>query len=230
MRTGRRLARAALAATGAAALLTGCTQGTSTGDRLFSIVRGQILRGDEAEVPAPEPTRAQVDQIGAAMIGLSLGELDPVYMVALADNGGYLTYQDTTRRGVVLKGGGVAGTLGLGDDLYAVKYALEDPVANRTPTDRWPSQVVRSYQYRVRDLDDYVITVACSLEHLGYTQYEIVEVEIGVAKFRERCSNAVREFENTYWADTSGFIWASEQWLGPNLERATVEVVRPYGG
>ena len=221
----------ALGAAGILALVSACSQGTSTGDRLFAVVRGQLLGGEEeAAAPRREPTRAELDQIQAAMIGLDYAGTGPVYMAALAANGDYVTYQDQGRRGVVLRGGGIAGTLGLGDDLYAVKYALDDPVAHRTPTERWPSQVTRSYQYRVRDLEDYVITVACSLELLGYTQYEIVEIELGVAKFRERCSNAAREFENTYWADTSGYIWASDQWLGPNLERATVEVVRPYGG
>ncbi|HUF57145.1 MAG TPA: YjbF family lipoprotein [Thermohalobaculum sp.] len=228
-RTGSGYARAALAATGALVLLAGCTKGTSTGDRLFAVVRGQLLGGEEA-APAPQPTRAQLDQIPAATIGFSFGDIDPVYMVALADNGGYVTYQDKGRRGVVLKGGAIAGTLGLGDDLYAVKHAQDDPIANRTPVAEWPAQVVRSYEYRVRDLDDYVITVSCELELLGYTQYEIVEVELGVAKVRERCSNAVREFENTYWADLTGFVWASEQWMGPDLEPATIEVVRPYGG
>lgn len=230
MRIGRTIARRTLAAIGALTLLSGCTQGTSTSDRMFGLLRAQLLGGEEEAEPDPEPTRAELDQIQAAIIGLSLGELDPVYMAALADNGGYVTYQDKGRRGVVLRGGGVSGTLGLGDDLYAVKYALDDPVANRTPTAQWPSEVVRSYEYRVRDLDDYLITVSCELELQGYTKYEIVEVELPVAKFTERCSNAARSFENTYWADQTGFIWASRQWLGPNLEPVTVEVVRPYAG
>ena len=230
MRTGRRLARAALATGGALALLAGCTAGTSTGDRLFAVVRGQLFGDEEEAAPRREPTRAELDQIPAATIAFAFGDIAPVYMVALADNGGYVTYQDKGRRGIVLKGGAIAGTLGLGDDLYGVKHAQNDPVANRMPVAEWPAQVVRSYEYRVRDLDDYLITVSCELELLGYTKYEIVEIEFDVAKVRERCSNAVREFENTYWADLTGYVWASDQWMGPDLERATIEVIRPYGG
>ena len=231
MRSRRTLGQAFLAIAGAVAVLGGCTKGDTPGDRLFAIVRGQ-LSGEEPElVRRPEPTRAQLDQIQAATIGFAYGELPPVYMVALADNGGYLTYQDKGRRGVVLLGGAIAGTQGLGDDLFTVKHSQDDPVAYPRAVADWPDEVVRSYNFRVRDLDDYQITVACELDLQGYTKYEIVEVELDVAKVTERCSNAVREFENTYYADTyTGFIWASDQWLGPHLDRATIEVVRPYGG
>ena len=229
----RTWARALLAGGVAVAVLAGCSSGGDpTANRLFSIARGQLFGDDEAEpAEAREPTRTELSALGAATIGFGYGEVSPVYMVALADNGGYLTYQDKGRRGVVLLGGAVAGTLGLGNDLVTVKHGLDDPVAYPRAVAEWPESIVRSYNYRVRDLEDYVITVACALEPQGYVGYEIVEVELQLAKVVERCSNAVRSFENTYWIDTyTGFVWASDQWLGPDLERATIEVVTPSGG
>lgn len=223
---------AALLAAVLAGGLAACSKGENNlGDRLIPILRGALLDGDEAGVGRRvEPTREVLNQIPAAVIGLEYGDLPPVYLVPLADNGGYLSYQDEGRRGVVMFGGAVAGTLGLGNDLKTVKHGLDDPVAHRTPLAQWPRSIHRTYEYRVRDLDDFTITVACEIEPIAPVMYEIVELQLAVTRVVERCSNAVRSFENIYWVDDTGFVWASRQWLGPDLDAATIEVVRPYSG
>lgn len=202
------------------------------GRQMLAIVRAQaagLFGSDEARAPAgPQPTRAQLDQIPFATIAFEYGGLPPVYMIPLSDNGGYLTYQDEGRRGVVLLGGAVAGTDGLGEDLRAVKHASNDPIAYQRPLADWPDFVARSYQYRVRDLAEYIVTVACELTPADRVAYEIVERRYVVTRVEETCRNAAREFRNRYWVDDAGFVWASEQWLGPNLEPARIEIVRPY--
>lgn len=212
--------------------LAGCSKGDDPfREQVFGMVREAVTGGDEPEAGQErERTRAELDRIKSALIGFSYGDIAPVYMVPLADTGGYLHYQDAGGRGVVMYGGAVSRTLGLGDDLLGVRYAPNDPVAHQTPLAEWPREIVRSYQYRRRDLDDYAITVVCVLEPEERVLYEIVELRFPVTRVKERCRNAAREFENTYWVNETGFIWASEQWLGPYLKRGTVEVVRPYGG
>ena len=222
----------ALAATVLALGLGGCSKGGNpVRDQTFGLLRAAISGDDEANVARTrEPTRAELDRIKSALIGFSYGDFGPVYMVPLADTGGYLHYQDVGGRGIVMHGGAISRTLGLGDNLMAVRFAPNDPIAHRTPVADWPREVVRSYQFRRRDLDEYAITVTCVLQAEERVMYEIVELQFPVTRVKERCRNAAREFENTYWVDESGFIWASEQWMGPYLKTGTVEVVRPYGG
>ncbi|MEM9736470.1 MAG: YjbF family lipoprotein, partial [Pseudomonadota bacterium] len=104
-------------------LLAACSsdeQATSTRLGQFAL---EQLRPSE---PAPEPvtvTRAQLNQIPFATISLAIQESPPAFVVPLADNGGYLTYMDQTRRGIVMQGGAVVGTLGFGIDLNGVRSA-----------------------------------------------------------------------------------------------------------
>ena len=232
MRIGRAYWGRAMAAVLLAAGLAGCSKGGDpVRSQAIAMVGALLSGGDEADIGRTrEPSRAELDRIRSALIGFSYGELPPVYMVPLADTGSYLHYQDAGGRGIVMYGGAVSRTLGLGDNLMAVRYAPDDPIAHRTPLSGWPREVVRSYQFRRRDLDEYAITVTCVLQAEARVMYEIVELQFPVTRVKERCRNAAREFENTYWADESGFIWASEQWLGPYLKPGTVEIVRPYGG
>ena len=56
-------------------------------------------------------------------------------------------------------------------------------------------------------------------------------ITFNLERVPETCSNGYRTFANTYWADpATGFVWKSEQWVGPRLEPMTVEVVRPHPG
>jgi hypothetical protein len=60
---------------------------------------------------------------------------------------------------------------------------------------------------------------------------EIVELTYDLMRVNEVCRNAEREIINTYWVDAqTGFIWKSEQWLGPRIGHVTIEIIRPYSG
>ena len=59
----------------------------------------------------------------------------------------------------------------------------------------------------------------------------IAEIEFDLVRMSEICTNSARQVTNTYWADpASGFVWKSQQWLGPRFDMATIEIIRPYGG
>ena len=215
----------------AAAGLAACSDsGESNLQRLGALAKVSILGADEAE-PAVELTRTQLDQIPFATIALSLDGGPRAFLVPLADNGGYLTYLDQNRRGLVMKGGAVTATKALGQDLRAVRHHRDDPVAKPTPLAQWPDQIYRDYQYRQRDGADFSVTLACVFERVARESIEIIELKFDVARISEVCTNAARQVVNTYWVEEdTGFIWKSEQWLGPNLGRATVEIIRPYSG
>ncbi|MEM9737199.1 MAG: YjbF family lipoprotein, partial [Pseudomonadota bacterium] len=201
-------------------------QATSTRLGQFAL---EQLRPSE---PAPEPvtvTRAQLNQIPFATISLAIQESPPAFVVPLADNGGYLTYMDQTRRGIVMQGGAVVGTLGFGIDLNGVRSAANDPVAQPTPLSRWPGQVYRSYQYLQRDGPEYTISLTCVFERVARERIEIVEISYDVVRVAETCTNRARQVVNQYWVEEeTGFIWRSIQWASPQIPPLTVEIIRPY--
>jgi hypothetical protein len=187
--------------------------------------------GAEQPAPARELTRAELDQIPYATIALSFDGGPRTFLVPLADNGGYLTYLDQNRRGLVMKGGAVTATKALGEDLRAVRHHRADPVATPAPLAEWPEGVYRDYQFHKRDGVEYSVTLACVFERLARETVEIVGLDFEVVQISEICTNAARQVVNTYWVEEeTGFIWKSQQWLGPNLDPATVEIIRPYSG
>jgi len=214
-----------------AALLAACSSGgESNFQRLGALARSSLAGGEKA-APPRELTRAELDQIPYATIALSFDGGPRTFLVPLADNGGYLTYLDQNRRGLVMKGGAVTATKALGEDLRAVRHHPDDPVARQRPLADWPGGVYRDYQFRKRDGLEYSITLSCVFQRLARETVEIVELSFPVVRVSEICTNAARQVVNTYWVEEdTGFIWKSQQWLGPNLDPATVEIIRPYSG
>lgn len=215
----------------AALVLAACSSsGDTTFEQLLPAIRAELAGDEDLDIGAElKPTREELNKIPFATIAVSYKGLPRVFMVPLADNGGYLTYQDKSRRGVVMFGGAVAGSDGLGDDLRAVRHAADDPVAHRRPLARWPRVVTRVYEFRVRGVDAYIVAPTCVYQPLERQTIEIVELRFPTTRVDEICTTADRQFVNSYWVADDGFIWASRQWLGPNLEPVYVEIVRPYG-
>lgn len=179
--------------------------------------------------PAPEPTRAQLDQIPFATIAVSIDGGPRGFVIPLADNGGYLDYADQTRRGIVMYGGLVTGTHGYGYNLSAVRHAIDDPVAEPVPLADWPTVVDRSYQFPRRDQKGYAITLRCHYQPVAREEVVIAEIIFDLTRVEETCANNTRTVTNTYWVEPeTGFIWKSEQWIGPNQPQLTIEIVRPY--
>lgn len=188
-----------------------------------------ILGAELPEAPARELTRAELDQIPFATIALSVEDSPRAFVVPLADNGGYLTYMDATRRGIVMQGGAIVGTLGLGIDLNGVRNAANDPVAQPRPLADWPGQVYRNYQYKLRDGKDYAISLTCVFERVARERIEIIERRFDVVRIAETCTNRARKVVNQHWVDPeTGFIWKTTQWVSPQQPQLTVEIIRPY--
>ncbi len=220
----------------AALALAGCSSG---GDSIFERLRplaeealfgGPLLGDDKPPPPARKAlTRAQLAQIPFATIAVTVEDAPRSFVVATADNGGYVAYTDAGRRSLILRGGLLTGTRGLGFNLSSVKHAQNDPVISARAVSDWPASIIRNYQFALVDADDFEITVRCAYTKISPETIEIVEIAFDVVRMLETCSNGVRTFENLYWADQdTGFVWKSRQWAGPRQPPLTIEIIRPY--
>ena len=225
---GLRLSGLALAVAGG---LAGCSSSDDTTFQRIGALAKVSFGGVEKPEPKPERTRAELNQIPFATIALTFGDGPRTFMVPLSDNGGYLSYLDASSRGFVMLGGAVSSTKALGQDIAAVRHQPNDPVAYPTPVAEWPSQIYRDYQFAQRSGAEYSITLSCVFERLVSETIEIVEINFDVVRISEVCTNAKRQVTNTYWVEPdTGFIWKSRQWLGPHIDQATIEIIRPYSG
>ncbi|MEM7211196.1 MAG: YjbF family lipoprotein [Pseudomonadota bacterium] len=215
--------------------LAGCSsKGDTTGERLGPLLQNTLLGGPIFSDPEPAPkprvfTRAELNEIPFATVAVRDDKDNRVFVVPLADNGGYVVYQDAGRRGFAMRGGLIVSTQGLNYNLAAVRHAIEDPIATPTPVANWPKSVYRSYQFRLRSEKDFAITTSCSYGAGVPERIEIIELFFNTLRIEETCSNTVRSFQNVYWADpNTGFIWRSEQWVGPKNDPFKTEIIRPY--
>lgn len=184
---------------------------------------------EEAEPPR-ELTRAELNEIPYATIAVSRADSPRAFLVPLADNGGYLDYRDSSGRSIRMLGGAVAATEGLVYDLEALRVDRRDPVAHATPLAEWPEQVHREYRYLLHETNDYGITLSCTYQPVARETIEIIEINFDLMRVSEVCTNQRRKVTNTYWVEEdTGFIWKSDQWLGPDLGHLTVEIIRPHG-
>lgn len=224
-------ARGFMVALGAVSVLAGCTNdGSSAFERLRPQIEATVLGGDEAPPQATAPIdRAALNAIPFATIAVSAPGQDRAFVAAVANNDGFVVYQDTIRRSVVLEGGLLVGTHGLGFNLSAIKHQTDDPVAVATPLARWPSRVTRNYQFALVGQDGFDITVVCQHQQVAAERIEIVELFYDVVRVEETCGNGARVFSNIYWVDPgTGFIWKSQQWIGPRQpDPLIVEIIRP---
>lgn len=198
--------------------------------RSLPLLTGLIL---PADTPPPEPvvvTRATLNSVPFATISISQKERETAtsFIVAVANNNGYVTYQEPSGRSIVLFGGLLTSTNGLGLDLAAIKHQVDDPVAVKTPISEWPKGVTRNYQFSLAGRDNYQITVLCRSKFVARERIEVVELFFDVTRVQETCRSPRREFTNLYWVADDGQIWQSEQWTGPELGTFKIQTIRPF--
>ena len=218
------------------ALLAGCSsegRGPLT-DAVLERV-GALLPGgeDEATATAPPPpngglTRAMIEQAGVTMIRTGLvAEEGRFIMSGVAVNGGHVTYASRFGQTVAMRGSLVTGTRGIGYDLLAVATSPNDPIVRPTPLSDWPGSVSRTYQYPGIGPEGERLAVTCNFAPQGEVTIEIVETVYQTLRIIEDCTGDV-SFRNEHFADTStGLVWKSQQWLGPNQGALALEVLEP---
>ena len=230
-----RVARACIGALALGAMSACSSGGDSTGERLRPLLEQSVLGGPIFGDPEPAPkppvfTREQLNQVPFATIALKDDEGNRSYVVPVADNGGYLNYQDAARRSLIMRGGLITATQGLSYNMSAVRFDVDDPVVTPRPVADWPGSIYRSYQFKLMGgARDFMITTACVYQVVARERIEIVELFFDTVRVDETCSNTQRSFTNTYWAEPdTGFIWRSKQWIGPRHDQMNIEIIRPY--
>jgi len=210
--------------------LCACSSDGPTVFQRIGSVAGSTLAGP-GEPAGRSLTRAELDRIPAATIAVSSAGGSRAYLVPLSRNGDYLDYRDEAGNSVVLLGGAVSELETRGFDLDAVHFDPLDPIAHPKPFGAWPTDLWREYQFSVRQVETYGISLHCAFEAQGLETIEIAELRYDLLRVHETCANAARRVANTYWLEPdTGFIWKSEQWIGPKIGSVTIEIIRPFSG
>ena len=215
-----------------ATALAGCTD-----EGLNPIVEKAMEAANPFGVSADQPkgppvTRAAIDKADVATIFARLAsDKGATYLVAAADNGGYVTYASGLRQLVIMRGSQVTGSRGLGYDLLSAKSSTPDPLATPMPVSRWPALVQRSYEFPDWAPRGEIQTYNCRFERGAAKEMEILQVVHRGIEVSEYCEGPAGSFEQLHFADaTTGFVWRTLSWLGPRQGLIDIQVVEPYTG
>lgn len=182
--------------------------------------------------PGAPVTRAQIDRADVATIRARLvSDKSPTYLVAAANNGGYITYASGLRQLIVMRNSQVTGTRGLGYDLLSAKSSSPDPLATPMPIAQWPERVQRSYEFPANAPRGRVETFDCRFERGAAKEMVILDQPHRGVEISEYCEGPTGSFEQLHFADAStGFVWRSLTWTGLSQGLVDIEVVLPYTG
>ena len=127
---------------------------------------------------------------------------------------------------LVLRGGRLVKTAGLGDDLLFTRALGGDPVDGQLHREGVPPKFSRI----VDAGDSHGLIVDSEFEIIGGEKIMIVEIELRTVLVRER--NVARtnnwDFDNYYWIDPGdGFVWKSEQVFARNVPPVRYEILKP---
>lgn len=211
-------------------LLTACS--SSGTNNIFSMILSDLPGGssgsDTAANPAETITRAQIEKLGVAMLRIRdaytpSGNL----LVALRKSERQVTYVLRSDRRLILLGGLIQSTHGFGDNLEPITVTRSDPIAYPRPVSSWPQSVERLYTVSQRG-PGQATNVTCGFRSGNMEEVEIVGRTVRIQKMYETCTGGSYRFENYHEVDpTTGLIWRSAQWTGPNQRRLVYEVLEP---
>ena len=127
---------------------------------------------------------------------------------------------------LVLRGGRLVKTAGLGDDLLFTRALGGDPVDGQLHREGVPPKFSRI----VDAGDSHGLIVDSEFKIIGGEKIMIVEIELRTVLVRER--NVARtnnwDFDNYYWIDPGdGFVWKSEQVFARNVPPVRYEILKP---
>ncbi|HEY6578823.1 MAG TPA: YjbF family lipoprotein [Rhizomicrobium sp.] len=162
--------------------------------------------------------RARVAAVPYASLGVRLGSSDESLFVLASKSGDNLVWLGGPRLAITTRNGRVVRTAGFEHNLTGFQVASMQAAADG-----------ENYLYDFSDRSRYGVAVKCLRQNLGAERIVIVGVPHDTSHLVEDCAAPELDwrFRDEFWRDASGFVWKSEQYAAPGLDRFTLEILRP---
>lgn len=199
---------------GAGLLLSACGP-MAEGTTAHSLTQSAVARiGKSAPAAAPATggsamTRAQIEASPVPLMFMVAQDIEGAAVVQLvATNGPRTTWASPDGITVTTVGGIAAATRGFTEDLFA-----SDPSDTLSVIRAGGGVSEKTIEFL--DSNDRIQATAlrCEVEPVDQATLSIVEIEYETTRFKEHCKGGELDHINYYWADTSGNIIQTQQWL-----------------
>lgn len=208
-------------------LLAGCSAGNnaaSPGRFLQNLATSQVsarLGGKESGAPqASAITRADIAGITDPLMRLSLPKRDLGALMFLKQTRApYQLWFTIDNVGVTTRSGMVSTARGLGYELFGV---IDPVMINLLEGKGGPGAGKRVH--RVMNGANEVIDIPfdCTVQDLGAETKVVLQMAHATRHLQQSCTGVGESFVNDYWQG-GGIVWASRQWMGPDVGYADLE-------
>ncbi|MDO5605681.1 MAG: YjbF family lipoprotein [Paracoccus sp. (in: a-proteobacteria)] len=219
-----------------AAVVAGCgndraREGGSITGALAQAVGPTMARVRGAEPSAPAPALSADEMAARALasnpsplILVGLESSGAVQVMAMTgENGAMRTYMTPNMQALILRGGMLSGTKGLGHDLSVAE--ADAPAALIRA--RRPGQANRTMRYITGDGVERPLPMTCSIAVGEGKSFSFAGTAWSATQVVESCQGGGAEIQNSYLVTASGQIPVSRQWIGPQLGYVTIQTIRP---
>lgn len=189
------------------------------------IASGAIRRDTPAAAPvSPEAMAAEALRVNPGpLILVALESMGSTQVLALVgENGGMRTYMTKNEQAVILRGGMLVGTRGLGNDISV----LEGEAANALVRGRRAGDAPRIMRIYTGDGRETPMRLNCRIMPGAREGFTLAGAPSGAA-VSETCTVGGAIIRNDYLVGASGSVAASRQWAGPELGYITIQTIRP---
>jgi hypothetical protein len=212
-----------LAAAPLVAALTGCDSSNSDALRLGTLAYQQLghVFGDD-NIP-----RARVVAIPYATIGVRLGGGAESLLVLAGISQHDLQWLGGTTISITTRDGRIIRTVGLEHNLDG----FQGPVADKPGAAS--GQGAYHYIYDLIDRNTYGVFVRCTQSDTGAEAITIIGVHHDTRHIVEHCEAPQLDwtFQNDFWTDAAtGYVWKTTQYVHPDLDPLTIQILRPEKG
>jgi len=203
-------------------LVAGCTEGdisNTDAGRIGELVFHELSNiGSSGGVP-----RERVAAIPYATLGVRLGSSDESMFVLSSKTGNDLHWLGGAELAITVRLGRIVQTVGFKHNLTG--FQGSPAIAAE------PAEGTVSYLYDFAERSRYGVAVACTRHRLGKERLVILGVPHDASHVAEDCAVPQLDwrFRNEFWIDGSGFVWRSQQYVDPDMDMFTLEILRPAG-
>lgn len=216
--------------------LSGCSNNTTGGASAFDVTRqaiSQIASGIRKDEDSAQATVADTPDAMAAralaanpapliLVGLENAGTTQV-LAMVGENRDMRSYQTPNAQSLILRGGILTGTRGLGNDLSAAEIDGTSALIRA----RQAGTARRTMRYYTGDGIERPLPLSCTISTAESKSFAFAGRNWQATQVSEACQGSGAEITNSYLVTADGQIPVSRQWIGPELGYVTIQTIRP---
>ena len=210
--------------TGLVAACSGGTENIQNQAGFANEIRTALVNQRAAKkTPEIVVTRALLDELTVPSLEIIAESRDrTAYLVPFSNRGDVSIWRAADGSQVILRGGLIIATRGVGGDL-----ASSDSDQTLTALERRAGATSRRLFVRNGNSGQDQVTLSCQTTDLGRTDLEVVEKVFDTHHVRQTCQVGQGTVTNDYWIEpASGLMRQSRQWVGPDIGYLRVRVLK----